>query len=234
MTKRAEKTISQRRKTTRHVPDAGEGRSRVVQSSLAQQKGEPRYSFSTHIPETYNETYIRVIPRDPQSVYVYWEIAPHHSDASSGSIQKAARILRLTEIQGDSPEEDLSGPPSAIDIPIDNKADNWYIRLPEAGRAYTVEFGQLSPTGAFIPLTESQPVRIPRQEVTDAVDENWTSMRTDELISVSAGRVSDLLAGAVPQSGNDKGLAPDDRQPVRKKIPAQTKTGSEFVRFFGT
>ncbi|MCL2688354.1 MAG: DUF4912 domain-containing protein [Chitinispirillia bacterium] len=33
----------------------------------------PAYSIGTDIPQSYNDKYVRVIPRDPQYAFVYWE-----------------------------------------------------------------------------------------------------------------------------------------------------------------
>lgn len=43
----------------------------------------PAYTLSTEIPASYNDTYVRAIPRDPVSTFVYWEM-PVEKAASSG------------------------------------------------------------------------------------------------------------------------------------------------------
>ena len=40
----------------------------------------PAYSLSTEIPQSYNDKYVRVIPRDPQYAFVYWEQSGNNKD----------------------------------------------------------------------------------------------------------------------------------------------------------
>ena len=41
----------------------------------------PAYSLSTEIPQNYNDKYVRVIPRDPQYAFVYWERPEQKKDS---------------------------------------------------------------------------------------------------------------------------------------------------------
>jgi len=40
------------------------------------------YSLSAEIPKSYNDTYVRAIPKDPQSTFVYWEMPEKNAEGS--------------------------------------------------------------------------------------------------------------------------------------------------------
>ncbi|MDR2694368.1 MAG: hypothetical protein LBB74_09185 [Chitinispirillales bacterium] len=42
----------------------------------------PAYTFCADIPERYNDSYVRAIPKDPQNTFVYWELRKGHADGS--------------------------------------------------------------------------------------------------------------------------------------------------------
>ena len=49
----------------------------------------PAYSLSASIPERYNDTYVRAIPKDPQNTFVYWEM-PQEQNAGNDIADKGA------------------------------------------------------------------------------------------------------------------------------------------------
>jgi hypothetical protein len=42
----------------------------------------PAYTLSTDIPDSYNDSYVKAIPKDPQSAFVYWELPKERMEGS--------------------------------------------------------------------------------------------------------------------------------------------------------
>ena len=118
-------------------------------TSKEQKHPGPRYSFSTEIPDKYDDFYICALPRDPQWLYVYWEFPDGPKGSSEiqfNSRQDATQwVLRVKETPGDTQEKK-----SQFDVPISATDNNWYVKIPEAGNTCVIECGQLSGDGSFI------------------------------------------------------------------------------------
>lgn len=179
-----------------------------------------RYHFVSDIPQSYGHTYIRALPRDPERVFVYWEISATDIGAlkqkHGAALNNARRILRVIDVTGLS--YDGSNAPTFWDIEITAEADNWYISVPLAGRSYCIELGYLTEDGRFIMIVRSNSVHIPRGSVSEVIDEEWTELvssdeeellkigsserlmrrrkRTSEISSVSAEVMQRLVSGS--------------------------------------
>jgi hypothetical protein len=42
----------------------------------------PAYTLCADIPDSYNDSYVRAIPKDPQNTFLYWELPKGHADGS--------------------------------------------------------------------------------------------------------------------------------------------------------
>jgi len=42
----------------------------------------PAYTLSTDIPDSYNDSYVKAIPKDPQNTFVYWELPKGQAEGS--------------------------------------------------------------------------------------------------------------------------------------------------------
>jgi hypothetical protein len=169
-------------RTPDRTPDRA---SQPKKSSLA----GPRYFFNTDIPDSYNETYMRAIPRDPKWVFAYWEISESTrkelrakmGESAAASAKRILRLIDVTEIAYDG-----SNAQRYIDIEINELANNWYVHVPESGRSYVLELGFLTTAGRFYCATRSNVTGVPRMGVSQLQDEEWATVSTDELIRMSA------------------------------------------------
>ena len=148
----------------------------------------PKYFFKSDIPEGYNETYMRALPRDPEWLFAYWEISEatrndckaKMGEAAYASSKKILRVLDVTDLAYDG-----SNAQSYTDIEINEFANNWYIRVPDSGKAYVIEYGFLTSDGRFHLAVRSNTVSIPRFGISPVKDGEWTSENTDELLRLS-------------------------------------------------
>lgn len=175
-----------------------------IQKSHKNGSSGPRYSFSTEIPEYYNETYIRAIPRNPECLFVYWELSDSSLDNLKSklgndigeSVLKIEEWNRTASALKNDPATQSHNKVSQIDMPLrppiyhvfpsglkmqhsENMTDGHfqdssYIRVPEPGKEYIVEYGQLVNGNAFLPLSKFEPNRQLETVTAKNISENAT------------------------------------------------------------
>lgn len=163
----------------------------------------PKYFFHSDISDTYNETYMRLIPRDPEWLFVYWEI----SEPSMNELKRKMgdefasnkKLLRLCDVTGIHYNGSNAG--SYTDIEINGIANNWYLKVPETGRAYVVECGFLTSQGRYILAVRSNLVHVPRSGLSPVLDQEWTTASSDELIRMSADGLKRNLGASEKRFG---------------------------------
>ena len=57
-------------------------RSEPAPKAEAPKPAAPAYTLCADIPECYNDSYVRAIPKDPQNTFVYWELPKSEADGS--------------------------------------------------------------------------------------------------------------------------------------------------------
>jgi len=123
----------------------------------------PRYTLSTDIPEKYDDTYICVLPRDPQWLYVYWELPEGSRSATERFYKNESQteqwVLRLRGQSGNS----VATEKSTFDVPIKPADQNAYIHVPDTSAQFSIECGQLSSGGTFQPAVQSTHFETPVQ-----------------------------------------------------------------------
>jgi hypothetical protein len=169
----------------------------------------PRYFFHTDVPQAYDETYFRAIPRDPEWIFVYWEFSRESQEEARKALgddayRKAKRILRVLDVT--DIDYDGTNAWSSFDIEITPFANNWYIKVPQRGRTYVVECGHVSADGSFRMMARSNAVPVPRGEVSTSVKGEWSAANESLLRSSGAaqsplGASDTLLSSASLFSG---------------------------------
>ena len=149
----------------------------------------PKYFFHSDIPDSYNDTYMRAMPRDPEWLFVYWEISESFrsslkSKMGNAAFDTAKKILRICDVT----DIDYNGTNAQnyTDIEINDFANNWYVHVPDSGRAYVVDCGFLTSDGKFFLAVRSNVVNVPHFGLSPVQDQEWTTASTDELIRMSA------------------------------------------------
>ncbi len=113
------------------------------------------------LPEAYDETYLRVLMRDPGRLFAFWEF-------SAGTLRTAAQaagkngsgfrsILRLFMLDSAPHDRGLS----VADFPLAEGERSRYIPVPQQGRSYRLECGFATRSGSFFPLCSSNIVLTP-------------------------------------------------------------------------
>lgn len=136
------------------------------------------------LPQQYGDNQVYLLIRDPYWIYAYWEIQKDHEEKMLGllggdrnSVKSILRVYDVTE---------SSVNPSYFDITLQNMADHWFINV-SANRSYFVEIGLLHFDGRFLALAKSNLVTMPRDGMSDVIDEEWMSIDFNKLYALSGG-----------------------------------------------
>jgi hypothetical protein len=114
---------------------------------------EERFLF----PETYGVNRVRLLVKDPQWLFAYWDLDPHSVNELRNEIgERALALTRLTLRITDPARRDSS----VILLPYGVRA--WYVKAEGAPRTYRAELGWTLPSGEFRVLAESNSASTPR------------------------------------------------------------------------
>jgi hypothetical protein len=161
------KTVAVRRKkatpvTPDHAPGGVPGLSEEDQIRAAKYlpRELPKRLFEEDrflFPETYGVNRVRLLVRDPEWIFAYWDVNPAAMKDLARSLgERGLQLSRLTlRVQ-----DPVSG--GSSDILLPPGARWWYIRTDSARRSYRAELGVTLPSGAFRRLAESNTVVTPR------------------------------------------------------------------------
>jgi hypothetical protein len=114
---------------------------------------EERFLF----PESYGQNRIRLLVRDPEWIFAYWDVKPQSLEELARSLGERALALSRLTLRVVDP---LSG--GSSDILLPPGARWWYVRTDTARRTYRAELGVTLPSGEFRRLAESNTVVTPR------------------------------------------------------------------------
>jgi hypothetical protein len=138
---------------------------------------EQRLSAYAELPSGYGEEKVALMVRDPHTAYVYWEVTPSRIQrekawfAMNGKL--ALRVYDVTGVQFDG--RNAIG---YFDQEVKDLIGNWYFDLGRPSHSFIADIGLLSPEGRFLTVARSNYVMMPRDGVSDVVDEEW--MLVDE------------------------------------------------------
>lgn len=172
----------------------------VVQQTKTIKGEEPKEDI--FIPHYYGVDRMVLVAKDPNWLYVYWEVSQHKRheffhDYGETAWHTSQQVLRVYDISGISKTDDLTFN-SYQEIVVDPFADNWFIEVGQAGRSFIVELGRRLADGRYIKLLSSNMVATPRSSISNKVDPDWMSI--DELYQgIARGNLgsSEMMMGKV-------------------------------------
>ncbi|KMQ51654.1 hypothetical protein CHISP_1411 [Chitinispirillum alkaliphilum] len=191
-------------------------------SSSAYPETPSGVQIDTNIPEYYNDTYIRAIPRDPEHVFVYWEIGTETKKLTQKymgeEVTRAKETLRLTQINS---LDDIPKKKVVTETKIERKPDNRVIEVPKPGKTYQVQFGLKSAQGNFLPITNSKPLPLPSRTVSEPRPDRKEKVDTEAVTRLS-------LEGMPPEMGLSEqisGLNLPSSDSQTEKFSGKTESG---------
>ena len=199
----------------------------------------PRYSFSTEIPDKYDDFYICALPRDPEWLYVYWEFPDGPKGSSeiqfNGKQDAAQWVLRVKETPDDPQEKNTQ-----FDVPISVTDNNWYVKIPEAGNTCVIECGQLSGDGSFISHASTSHFTPPApSSVKNQSPEECLTTQSQQLIDFTCdtSAVQNITryhdrSKTIPSERSNRGI--DELNQINTTTRSEKFSDGQEIRYFGS
>ncbi len=137
----------------------------------------PRGVPYENLPYSYGEEKITLMVRDPYLVYAYWEVTPARIEREKAwfgwNSKLGLRIYDVTGIQFDG--RNALG---YFDQEVFESLGSWYFDVGRPSHSFIADIGLRSPEGQFLTLSRSNHISMPRDGVSDVLDDEW--MLVDE------------------------------------------------------
>jgi hypothetical protein len=117
------------------------------------------------------------MPRDPQMAYAYWEVTPARIEREKQwfgwDSTLCVRVYDITGVQftGNNAQ-------GYYDQEISDRIGSWYFGVNRPGHSLAADIGLRTSNGRFLTLARSNFITMPRDGVSDVIDEEW--MITEE------------------------------------------------------
>lgn len=145
----------------------------------------------TPLPERYNETKIVILPRDPQWLFTYWDIADEKKEEVKTQIgvsvfDSADFILRIYHSSDPSHHSTYH----TFDIIVHPDIRNWYVHIENAATPTVyIEMGMKTKDGKFIFIARSNTISLPSCMIASDNDAWWLSLKgysIEEMLRLSS------------------------------------------------
>ena len=150
----------------------------------------PVFKPSRELPESYGQTKIVLLVRDPEWVFCYWEINDevrnrHNMPKAKHDKTLVLRVYDVTDIEFTGENAHRS-----YDVIVNDYASSWYLRIPEVNRSWCAELGYYNQNGKFVALVRSNAVMTPAGRISPRADEEWMQIsqeNLEEILRLSGG-----------------------------------------------
>ncbi|MFN8543225.1 MAG: DUF4912 domain-containing protein [Candidatus Binatia bacterium] len=124
------------------------------------------------LPAAYGRDRLVALPRDPWTIFVYWELAP----------TTRVTALRRLEAEAEGAREvlrvyDGGDATASTDVELTPGAESAYVTVSRPGATFGVELGVRTVSGRFVPLLPAASVTTPRAAPAPDVTVRWVTLQ---------------------------------------------------------
>jgi hypothetical protein len=127
---------------------------------------------SGELPRGYNEDGIALLSRDPFVAYAYWEATPARIERERAwfgwDSKLCVRVYDITGVQFDG-----RNAVGYFDQEVVDRIGSWYFDFDRPAHSFCADIGLISPEGRFLTIARSNYITMPRNGVSDEIDEEW-------------------------------------------------------------
>ncbi|HEY3346201.1 MAG TPA: DUF4912 domain-containing protein [Nitrospirota bacterium] len=192
-------------------PEEEPGFQQVVEESkyYTGQPFEAIYGLPSELPASYGDDEITLLVRDPHWGFAFWEVTQQKLDDMRASLGEDGRdahlALRLYDITGINFNGFNAN--THYDTGIFERVGNWYLNTGNPGGTFVTDVGLKTPNGVFITLARSNAIDMPRDTVSEVLDEEWLLPEeiAQRIFALSGGTAGGPLAsGTLSSAGLPK------------------------------
>ncbi len=133
---------------------------------------QPMVEAHGDLPLSYGEEKITLLSRDPFIAFAYWEVAPGRVAKERNwfgwDSKLSIRVYDITGVQFDG--RNAIG---YYDQEVSEQTGSWYFDFGRPSHSFCADLGLLSPEGKFLTLVRSNYITMPRDGVSDVLDDEW-------------------------------------------------------------
>ncbi|MCD6406120.1 MAG: DUF4912 domain-containing protein [Planctomycetes bacterium] len=150
---------------------------------------EPAAAFvdrGPELPNEYGEDKVVAMVRDPNWIYVYWDLSGGVCERLQETVAVSVWVVRVHNLDDGIHE----------DVPVLLEGGNWYLPV-ASDTTYRVDIGVLDTEGLFHLAASGRMVKTPPVGISEIVDEEWLIMEDEfrRLMDIS-GTMSERFAGS--------------------------------------
>lgn len=124
------------------------------------------------LPAGYGEDLITIMARDPYVAYAYWEATPARIEREKSWLGWDSKLtIRIYDITGVN--FDGTNAAGYFDQEVTDRIGSWYFDTGKPNHSFCADLGLLAPNGRFLTLARSNYITMPRDGVSDVIDEEW-------------------------------------------------------------
>jgi len=143
------------------------------------------------LPWSYGDGRLVVLIRDPQTIYVYWDLSQQQIEQAFGGLGTARASLKLWNVRSN----DL-----IREVEVHLESRGWYVRELPSAQELRVELWALGERGARM-LRAARPIKMPPALPSDVLDEVYATLPLGSPLRgdpVAGGRPLAWKSGAAP------------------------------------
>jgi hypothetical protein len=139
--------------------------------------GAPEHLLKTPhdaLPAEYGRERIVMLARDPDTAFAYWEVPQDRLEqqraGAGGDSRLCVRVYDVTGVAFDG-----TNAAAYYDQEVYERVGSWYFDLHRPGRKFCADIGLRAADGRFLTIARSSAAAMPREAVSDVIDEQWTA-----------------------------------------------------------
>ncbi len=142
---------------------------------------------SRDLPRDYDDTKIVLMSRDPERLFVYWEIS--RGDRKRLGIEKGKHhrplILRIHEkVRGYGNES------NRYDVEVSDYVSQWYLHIKTGLMSVSIELGIYNQKTEFVSIAQSNEITIPQMGISEQTDVEFAEINDEiygQIVELSGG-----------------------------------------------
>jgi len=186
---------------------------------VADERGDSPSEEEARLPESYGENRLVALPKDPRSLFVYWEVLETSSEEALRSLGKSweqvkwtLRIYDVTSLRG--VEEAYH---NFLEVTVDPEAAKRYLEVEGDGREYIIELGLRDDDKRFVPVCLSNRVQTPRAALPPG-NEDFPDKQAQKLYALSGETYPGSVLSEETASLGVSGFGSSEQSPaIREK-----------------
>ncbi|HEX9604289.1 MAG TPA: DUF4912 domain-containing protein [Myxococcales bacterium] len=169
------------------------------------------------LPWTYGDGRLLALIRDPQTIYVYWDLSQQQIEQAFGGLGTSRASLKLWNVRGNE---------LLREIEVHLESRGWYVRELPSALELRVELWALGDRGARM-LRAARPIKLPPAQPSDVLDEVYASLPLGSALR------GDPVAGGRPLAWKSGGAPPGWERRMQPRHSATSRSGGK-VPWSGT